>query len=112
MKDLFYYVSVSEGKIIAKSQLTERMELSEHEKEVSKEIYESIGRIPCSYKEKNGEITSVEHIERPPESPPEPTEIDLLKQENELLKAQNQALADKTDFHEGVLTEIILEMYS
>ena len=109
---MFYYVSVSEGKIIAKSQLTERMELSEHEKEVSKEIYESIGRIPCSYKEKNGEITSVEHIERPPEPPPELTEIDLLKQENELLKVQNQALLDKTDFHEDILTEIILEMYS
>lgn len=43
---------------------------------------------------------------------PEPTEIELLQQENQLLKAQNQALQDKADFHEDILTEIILELHS
>lgn len=35
-------------------------------------------------------------------------EFELLKRENTLLKAQNQALTDRTDFHEEVLAEIIL----
>lgn len=42
----------------------------------------------------------------------EPTDIEKLQQENKLLKAQNQALAERTDFHEDVLQEIILSMYS
>lgn len=45
------------------------------------------------------------------ESAPEPTleeKLEALEQENILLKAQNQALAEQTDFHEEVLTEIIL----
>lgn len=33
-----------------------------------------------------------------------------LEQENTLLKAQNNALAERTDFHEEVLTEIILSI--
>lgn len=37
-------------------------------------------------------------------------EIAELKQENILLKAQNKALTDRTDFHEEVLTEIILSI--
>lgn len=55
-----------------------------------------------------------------PENPSEPivvekplsTEIEELKQENTLLKAQNQALTDRTDFHEEVLTEIIVTINS
>lgn len=35
-------------------------------------------------------------------------EVDELKKENALLKAQNQANADRADFHEEVLAEIIL----
>jgi hypothetical protein len=35
-----------------------------------------------------------------------------LEKENQLLKAQNQALADKTEFHDDVLTEMILAIYS
>lgn len=35
------------------------------------------------------------------------SELEKLQQENRLLKAQNQALAERTDFHEDVLTEII-----
>lgn len=39
-------------------------------------------------------------------------EINALKKENTLLKAQNHALSDRTDFHEEVLTEIILVINS
>ncbi|MFO1442781.1 hypothetical protein KDN24_06080 [Bacillus sp. Bva_UNVM-123] len=38
--------------------------------------------------------------------------IKELEKENTLLKAQNQALAERTDFHEEVLTEIILTINS
>jgi hypothetical protein len=52
-----------------------------------------------------------------PETPiipdrPLSVEIEELKQENTLLKAQNQALSDKTEFHDDVLTEMILQIYS
>lgn len=50
--------------------------------------------------------------EEEPSPPPEPTPIERLEEENKLLKAQNQALSEQADFHEDVLTEIILEMYS
>jgi hypothetical protein len=43
-----------------------------------------------------------------PFQPPLSVEVVKLKQENNLLKAQTQANADRTDFHEEVLTEIIL----
>lgn len=39
-------------------------------------------------------------------------EFESLKSENTLLKAQNQALADRAEFHEDVLTEIILTIHS
>lgn len=35
-----------------------------------------------------------------------------LEQENKLLKAQNAVLVEQTEFHEEVLTEIILGIYS
>jgi hypothetical protein len=53
-----------------------------------------------------GEEKVIEEIQQ------EPSEIEKLQQENILLKAQNQALSDRTDFHEDVLSEIILTMYS
>lgn len=62
--------------------------------------------------DKNGELVDIIELEKPPQPPPEPTEIELLQQENQLLKAQNQALQDKADFHEDILTEIILELHS
>lgn len=34
--------------------------------------------------------------------------IEQLEKENALLKAQNNALTERTDFHEEILTEIIL----
>lgn len=39
-------------------------------------------------------------------------QITQLKQENKLLKAQNNVLAERTDFHEEVLSEIILTITS
>lgn len=39
-------------------------------------------------------------------------QVKQLEKDNTLLKAQNKALADKTDFHEEVLTEIILAINS
>lgn len=38
--------------------------------------------------------------------------IAQLEQENRLLKAQNNVLAERTDFHEEVLSEIILTITS
>jgi hypothetical protein len=43
-----------------------------------------------------------------PYQPPLSVEVTKLKQENNLLKAQTQVNADRTDLHEEVLTEIIL----
>lgn len=42
----------------------------------------------------------------------EPTEMERLRQENRLLKVQTQILADRADFHEDILTEVILTMLS
>lgn len=54
----------------------------------------------------------IEAIENPKE-PEDPFErIAQLEAENVLLKAQNKALVDRTDFHEDVLEEIILTIYS
>jgi len=52
-----------------------------------------------------------------PEAPPvyqKPLseEVSELRQENTLLKAQLKATDDRTDFHEDILTEIILTMHS
>ncbi|WP_342471650.1 hypothetical protein MHH70_12595 [Metasolibacillus sp. FSL H7-0170] len=38
--------------------------------------------------------------------------MEQLEQENKLLKAQNAALVEQTEFHEEVLTEIILAINS
>src|SRR5690625_4360174 len=57
----------------------------------------------------DGKIIDITPIEP---SKPEPTPIEKLQQENQLLKAQNKALQDKADFHEDVLAEIILELHS
>lgn len=46
-----------------------------------------------------------EQINRPP------TEIELLQQENILLKAQNKALRDITDFHEELIVELAMMVY-
>lgn len=48
-------------------------------------------------------------------APTEPTleeKFAQLEQENKLLKAQNAALVEQTEFHEEVLTEIILAINS
>ncbi|QOY37986.1 hypothetical protein AWH56_010705 [Anaerobacillus isosaccharinicus] len=38
-------------------------------------------------------------------------QVDELKRENTLLKAQNIALVDKTDFHEELIVELAMEVY-
>lgn len=51
----------------------------------------------------------LDELNKPIEQEPSPEErIAQLEQENKLLKAQNSALTERTDFHEEVLTEIIL----
>lgn len=49
-----------------------------------------------------------EEIEAEKNRPVPPTDIEKLQQENLLLKAQAQANADRADFQEEVLAEIIL----
>lgn len=49
-----------------------------------------------------------EEIEEEKNKPVPLTEIEKLQQENLLLKAQSQANADRADFQEEVLTEIIM----
>lgn len=76
------------------------------------DIAEIVEGIPLSLADKyNIDDLPVIHEEEP-SPPPEPTETELLQQENQLLKAQNQALAERTDFHEDVLEEIILTILS
>ena len=38
--------------------------------------------------------------------------LNKLEQENKLLKAQNQALTEKTDFHEELIAEMAMLVYS
>ncbi len=39
-------------------------------------------------------------------------EVEELKAENNLLKAQNQALTERTDFHEELIAEMAMMVYS
>lgn len=47
-----------------------------------------------------------------PKPPTQEERIHELEQENKLLKAKNTALVQQTEFHEEVLTEIILALNS
>lgn len=47
-----------------------------------------------------------------PQPPKEPTEIEKLQQENQLLKAQVQANADRADFQEDLIVEMAMMVYS
>ena len=67
------------------------------------------------YKEVDGELVWDEDKYRakvnPTALPSQPSDLERivqLEQENKLLKAQNNALTERTDFHEEVLAEIIL----
>lgn len=48
------------------------------------------------------------------ENPPveEPTEMEVLQQENKLLKAQVDALNATTDFHEELIAEMAMILYA
>lgn len=63
-------------------------------------------QLQFSYPDPNEPAKEPEYIK------PLSQEVDELKRENTLLKAQNKANADRTDFHEDVLTEIILTIHS
>ena len=54
------------------------------------------------------EARPLEEIEEEKNRPTPPTDIEILQQENKLLKAQVQASDDRADFQEEILTEIIL----
>lgn len=73
--------------------------------EINEELYEQelseINRLANEKRVADFEETKNKIIKRQ-------QELESLKRENNLLKAQNQALTDRTDFHEEVLTEIIL----
>lgn len=42
----------------------------------------------------------------------QPTEVEVLQQENKLLKAQVQALNDTTEFHEELIAEMAMILYA
>jgi hypothetical protein len=52
-----------------------------------------------------------EEIEALQNQPTKPDDIEILKQENILLKAQNQALSDRADFQEELIAEIAMMVY-
>lgn len=43
--------------------------------------------------------------------PPKLTEMEKLQQENALLKAQNAALSERTDFIEDIIAEMAMKIY-
>ena len=73
-----FYVEIRNGKIIAKLEAEYVPNDAREYKKISRELYESIGLTPCSFKEVDGEIVDVEHIPLPPPPPPEPSETELL----------------------------------
>lgn len=117
VSDLKYFVKAENGEITSKLPPTARK--YEGYTEVSKELYDSLTNFPYTYKTGSGEeLINIEPKQKEPAPSHRPpigeleNEIKRLEAENALLKAQNQALADRTDFHEDVLEEIILTIYS
>jgi len=80
-----FFIKVENRLVISKTDY-DMSELPEGHIEISKILYDSIGNIPCSFTEVEGEIVSFEYIERPPEPTPEPTELELLQTELESTK--------------------------
>lgn len=80
---MIYYVGIENGKIISKNKITNDIELSENYKTITKELYDSIGDIPCSFVENQEGIISIEHIELQPELTPSLTvqeQLDTMKE--------------------------------
>ncbi|MBU8733429.1 hypothetical protein KM915_25795 [Cytobacillus oceanisediminis] len=57
------------------------------------------------------EGATVEYIENEDNRTKGTAEMDLLKQENTLLKAQIQASSDRSDFHEELIAEMAMLVY-
>jgi len=88
-----YFISTSDNKITSKNEISDLLELPEGYREITKELYDSIGVIPCSFTEVNGEITSIEYIE--PISTSEPLD---QKSDLEILQEKYTALQGAMDF--------------
>lgn len=74
-----YYIQNEGSQVIAKVRTTDT--LDNDYIEISKELFDKIGALPCSFQMENGEIINIEYIEPRPKPPPEPTETELLRQE-------------------------------
>lgn len=93
---MLYFVDISGDKIIAKTKFSkDDLELESNQVKISEEMYNSIGSIPCSFTESNGEITDIEYIEPVPDYPDQPTEIDILGQQ--LVEKDLQIIALQND---------------
>lgn len=71
-------MEIREGKIVAKLEADYVPNDAGEYKRINRELYESIGTMPCSFSEVNDVIVDVEHIPLPPPPPPEPSETELL----------------------------------
>lgn len=60
---MFFYVEIRDSKIVSKGEVSQPFKLSVLYREVSGALYNSIGKIPCSFVEVDGEIVSIEYIE-------------------------------------------------
>jgi len=71
-----YFISTNENKITSKNSISGISELPNGYREITKELYDSIGVIPCSFTEVEGEIASIEYIEPISTSEPKPPTTD------------------------------------
>ncbi|MEH7389664.1 hypothetical protein [Bacillus sp. JJ1474] len=76
--------------------------------EVSEEVYKKFSKYEFTIV--NGEIVfGNEKVND--DQPAEPSPLEKLQQDNILLKAQNQALIERTDFHEELIAELAMFVY-
>jgi len=51
------------------------------------------------------------YLEAEANKPPDLTEVEQLQKENQLLKAQNNALSERADFIEDIIAEMAMQVY-
>lgn len=80
---MFYFIETEGNKIVSKSESSQSFELPEGYREIEGSLYDSIGAMPCSFSEVDGETVSIEFIEPIPviQPTPEPTPIETLRLE-------------------------------